>query len=81
LGDNSVAFDFCVDKRNHTNHFIVQSHFLTSNAMHNVCPYDFYTPEKKALWLAKMRAPGSDPMPGTSCGVVTPGLDGTADGV
>jgi hypothetical protein len=49
--------------------------------MHNVCPYDFYTPEKKALWLAKMRAPGSDPMPGTSCGVVTPGLDGTADGV
>ena len=81
LGENSVAFDFWVDNEAHTNSFIVPSHFATSNALHSVCPYDFYTPTKKALWLAKLGAPGSDPVPGTTCGVVTEGLVGTADGM
>jgi hypothetical protein len=81
LGENSVAFDFWVDNRNHSNEFIVQSHFLQSNAIHSVCPYDFYTPEKKAIWLAKLGAPGSDPIPGTPCGVVTQGVIGSADGM
>lgn len=81
LGENSVAFDFWVDNQAHTNEFIVPSHFATSNALHSVCPYDLYTPTKKAAWLAKLGAPGSDPVPGTSCGVVTEGLDGTADGM
>lgn len=81
LGENSVAFDFWVDDNSHTNDFIVPSHYATSNALHSVCPYDFYTPAKKAEWLAKLGAPGSDPVPGTSCGVVTEGLPGTADGM
>ena len=81
LGENSVAFDFWVDNQAHTNDFIVASHFATSNALHSVCPYDFYTPAKRALWLAKLGAPGSDPVPGTSCGIVTEGLSGTADGM
>lgn len=81
LGENSVAFDFWVDNQAHTNDFIVPSHFATSNALHSVCPYDFYTPAKKAAWLAKLGAPGSDPVPGTTCGVVTEGEPGTADGM
>ncbi len=81
LGENSVAFDFWVDNQAHTNDFIVPSHFATSNALHSVCPYDLYTPSKKAAWLAKLGAPGSDPVPGTTCGVVTEGLSGTADGM
>jgi len=81
LGENSVAFDFWVDNEAQTNDFIVPSHFATSNALHSVCPYDFYTPAKKAEWLARLGAPGSDPVPGTSCGVVTEGLSGTADGM
>ena len=81
LGENSVAFDFWVDNLAHTNDFIVASHFASSNALHSVCPYDLYTPAKKTVWLAKLGAPGSDPVPGTSCGVVTEGLAGTADGM
>ena len=81
LGENSVAFDFWVDNQAHTNNFIAASHFVSSNALHSVCPYDFYVQPKKALWLAKLGAPGSDPVPGTECGVVTQGLAGTADGM
>lgn len=81
LGDNSVAFDFWVDNEAHTNDFIVPSHFATSNALHSVCPYDLYAPAKKVAWLAKLGAPGSDPVPGTTCGVVREGLVGTADGM
>lgn len=81
LGENSVAFDFWVDNEAHTNDFIVPSHFADSNARHSVCPYDFYTSDKRAIWLAKLGAPGSDPVPGTTCGVVTEGIEGTADGM
>ena len=81
LGENSVAFDFWVDNEAHTNSFIVPSHFAQSNALHSVCPYNFFTADKKALWLAKLGAPGSDPVPGTTCGVVTEGIEGTADGM
>lgn len=81
LGENSVAFDFWVDDLTHTNSFIVPSHFASSNALHSVCPYDFYSASKKSIWLAKLGAPGSDPIPGTGCGVVDEGTPGTADGM
>lgn len=81
LGENSVAFDFWVDNEAHTNDFIVPSHYATSNALHSVCPYNLYTPAKRTVWLSKLGAPGSDPIPGTTCGVVTEGLPGTADGM
>jgi len=81
LSEGSVAFDFWVDDLSHTNSFIVQSHYLESNALHSVCPYDFYTPEKKIIWLAKLGAPGTDPVPGTTCGVVQQGKLGTAQGM
>ncbi len=81
LGDNSVAFDFWVDNEAHTNDFIIASHFASSNALHSVCPYNFYTQAKKVIWLAKLGAPGSDPIPGTQCGIVTQGSAGTADGM
>ncbi|MBI3430230.1 MAG: hypothetical protein HY050_09310 [Actinobacteria bacterium] len=81
LGENSVAFDFWVDNAAHTNEFIVPSHFASSNTLHSVCPYDFYGPSKRATWLAKLGAPGSDPVPGTKCGVVSQGTSGTADGM
>lgn len=81
LGENSVAFDFWVDNEAHTNDFIVPSHYADSNARHSVCPYGFFTANKKALWLSKLGAPGSDPIPGTTCGVVTQGIEGTADGM
>ena len=81
LGENSVAFDFWVDNAAITNSFIVQSHWGSSNALHSVCPYNFYTPDKKAIWLSKLGAPGSDPIPGTTCGTITEGILGTADGM
>ena len=81
LGETSVAFDFWIDNAAVTNRFIVQSHFADSNALHSVCPYEFYTPDKKAIWLAKLGAPGSDPIPGTGCGVITQGTVGTSDGI
>lgn len=81
LGETSVAFDFWVDDAAHTNEFIVPKHFAGSNALHSVCPYNFYTPEKKSIWLAKLGAPGSSPIPGTSCGEISQGVPGTADGM
>ena len=81
LGENSVAFDFWVDDASITNSFIVQSHYASSNALHSVCPYSFYTAEKKAIWLAKLGAPGSDPIPGTTCGTISEGVAGTAEGM
>ncbi|MEI9907359.1 MAG: hypothetical protein WDO06_05080 [Actinomycetota bacterium] len=81
LGDKSVAFDFWVDDAEHTNQFIDAKHFANSNTLHSVCPYDFYTPTKKQIWLSKLGAPGSNPIPGTSCGVVSQGDVGTADGM
>ena len=81
LGENSVAFDFWVDNEAVTNKFIVQSHFVNSNAIHSVCPYDFYIPEKKSIWLGKLGAPGSNPVPGTTCGEISQGVPNTADGM
>ena len=81
LGETSVAFDFWVDNAAITNKFIVQSHFSSSNALHSVCPYDFYSSDKKSIWLAKLGAPGSNPIPGTGCGSISQGVPGTADGM
>jgi hypothetical protein len=81
LGETSVAFDFWVDNSAITNKFIVQSHFSNSNARHSVCPYDFYSSNKKSIWLAKLGAPGSNPIPGTGCGSISQGVPGTADGM
>jgi hypothetical protein len=81
LGETSVAFDFWVDNSAITNKFIVQSHFSNSNALHSVCPYDFYSSDKKSVWLAKLGAPGSDPIPGTGCGSISQGVLGTVDGM
>lgn len=81
LGETSVAFDFWVDNSAVTNKFIVQSHYSNSNALHSVCPYDFYSPDKKSVWLAKLGAPGSIPIPGTGCGSISQGVLGTADGM
>jgi hypothetical protein len=80
LGETSVAFDFWVDNAAVTNEFIVNSHFLESNALHSVCPYNYYSADKKAIWLAKLGASGG-PVPGTSCGVISQGVLGTADGM
>lgn len=81
LGETSVAFDFWVDNAAITNKFIVQSHFSNSNTLHSVCPYDFYSSDKKSVWLAKLGAPGSNPIPGTGCGSISQGVPGTADGM
>jgi hypothetical protein len=80
LGETSVAFDFWVDDSAVTNEFIVNSHFVDSNALHSVCPYNYYSADKKAIWLAKLGASGG-PEPGTSCGVISQGVIGTADGM
>lgn len=81
LGETSVAFDFWVDNAAVTNEFIVKSHFVDSNALHAVCPYNYYAADKKVIWLAMLGASGSGPIPGTGCGVISQGLIGTADGM
>jgi hypothetical protein len=81
LSEGSVAFDFWVDDESVTNKFIVRSHFSDSNALHSVCPYNFYSQSKKTIWLAKLGAPGSSPIPGTTCGSISQGVVGTADGM
>ena len=81
LGETSVAFDFWVDNAAVTNEFIVNSHFVDSNALHSVCPYNYYSADKKVIWLAKLGASGSGPRPGTGCGAISQGVVGTADGM
>jgi len=81
----SVAFDFRVEDAAHTNTFINQQRFVTSpgasGELRAVCPYDFYTGAQRDRWLAKLGAPSSDPVPGTSCGVISQGARGTAEGM
>lgn len=81
LGENSVAFDFWVDNQAYTDQFIVPSHFATQDGFHSVCPYDFYTPEKRSIWLSKMGGNDGIPVAGTDCGVVNQGQAGTVDGL
>ena len=81
----SVAFDFRVEDSRHTNTFINQARFTSSpgasGELHAVCPYDFYAGAQRASWLAKLGAPSSDPVPGTTCGTISQGAAGTAEGM
>lgn len=81
----SVAFDFRVEDANHTNTFINQARFTSSpgasGELRAVCPYNFYAGEQRARWLAKLGAPSSDPVAGTTCGEISQGTAGTAQGI
>jgi hypothetical protein len=81
----SVAFDFRVEDSSRTNTFINQSRFTSSpgasGELRAVCPYDFYVGAQRDRWLAKLGAPSSEPIPGTSCGTISQGTAGTAQGM
>jgi hypothetical protein len=81
----SVAFDFRVEDSSRTNTFINQTRFTASpgasGELHAVCPYDFYAGAQRDSWLAKLGAPSSDPVPGTTCGTISQGTPGTAEGM
>ena len=81
----SVAFDFRVEDAQHLNTFINQARFTSSpgasGELHAMCPYDFYVGDQRERWLAKLGAPSSNPIPGTSCGTVSQGKAGTAQGM
>jgi len=69
-GVNSVAFDFIVRDEDVTNPFHTPERYATSNLLHVVCPYAYYTPELRSEFEALLGAPGADPVPGTDCGNV-----------
>lgn len=78
---SSVAFDVWVNDQRRTNDFITPSRFSGSNALHAVCPWDYYSGAQRQRWLALLGAPSSTPVPGTGCGGVTQGAAGTAHGM
>lgn len=81
----SVAFDFRVQDARHRNTFINQQRFDSSPGasaeLTAICPYDLYVGAQRERWLAKLGAPSSEPVPGTSCGTISQGQAGTAQGM
>ena len=79
-GTDGVSFDFWVNDASVTNSFITPERFGHSNYLHAVCPYQFYDAALKATWYAKIGG-SSGPVAGASCGTVSQGVSGTADGM
>lgn len=81
----SVAFDFRVEDMRNANSFINQQRFDSSSGasgeLRALCPYDFYVGAQRDRWLAMLGAPSSDPVPGTTCGTMSQGKAGTAEGM
>jgi hypothetical protein len=69
-GINSVAFDFIVRDDDVTNEFAKPARYATSNVLHVVCPYRYYTAELKSAFEELLGAPGAGPIPSTTCGSV-----------
>jgi hypothetical protein len=69
-GPTSVAFDFIVSDNAVTNDFATPARYATSNILHVICPYRYYTPELRASFEALLGAPGGEPIAGTDCGDV-----------
>lgn len=84
-GGTSVAFDFRVEDKSRVNSFINEKRFrdslYASGELHAICPYSLYTGDQRERWLARLGAPSSDPVPGTTCGVIAQGTPGTAQGM
>ncbi len=79
-GTDGVSFDFWVDDASVTNSFITPARFGHSNYLHAVCPYQFYSGAMRATWYAKIGG-SSGPVAGASCGTVSQGVSGTAEGM
>lgn len=78
--EGSVAFDFWVDDLTVTNAFISPKRYAQSNALHAVCPWQFYAKPLRAIWMAKLGDQGGTAVPGTACGTVTQGTRGSVLG-
>jgi hypothetical protein len=78
--EGSVAFDFWVDDLTVTNSFLSPKRYAQSNALHAVCPWQFYAAALRKVWYAKLGNQGGQAVPGTSCGVVTQGAKGSVLG-
>ena len=76
----SVAFDFWVDDLAVTNSFISPKRYVNSNALHAVCPWQFYAKALRTTWYSKLGDQGGTAVPGTACGVVTQGVKGSVLG-
>lgn len=80
----SVAFDFRVEDSKKKNSFINQSRFEQSDKatgeLYAKCGYDYYVEPLKSVWMAKLGG-GEGPVPGTSCGLPSQGIAGTASGM
>ncbi|MCU1374196.1 MAG: hypothetical protein JWO68_1482 [Actinomycetia bacterium] len=78
--EGSVAFDFWVDDLTVTNSFLSPKRYAQSNALHAVCPWQFYAKALRSVWYAKLGNQGGTAVPGTSCGTVTQGAKGSVLG-
>jgi hypothetical protein len=79
-GINSVAFDFIVKDDAVTNPFHTPERYETSNVLHVICPYTYYTPALRSQFDALLGAPGGEPIPGTDCGNVAIDVPGALAG-
>jgi hypothetical protein len=78
--EGSVAFDFWVDDLTVTNAFLSPKRYARSNALHAVCPWQFYAKALRTVWYSKLGNQGGTAVRGTPCGVVTQGQKGSVLG-
>jgi hypothetical protein len=79
-GPTSVAWDYIVKDDAVTNPFTIAERYATSNTLHVICPYQYYTPELREQFEALLGAPGVGPISGTSCGSVAVDVAGSIAG-
>lgn len=79
-GINSVAFDFIVKDDDVTNEFAEPARYADSNVLHVVCPYRYYTPALRSAFEELLGAPGTGPVPRTTCGSVALDVTGALAG-
>jgi hypothetical protein len=76
-------FDFGVFDTTHVNKFSNLTRFKVNGAntkyLTAVCPYDFFTPAKRAVWYSKFGE--TSPVPNATCGQINQDVAGTIAGM
>ena len=78
------GFDFIVRDPRFTNQFINQERYSDDrarNLIHGVCPYDYYTPDKKQVYYNLLGGPGGKIFDIKDCGTSSRDKAGTISGM